>query len=188
MAIPICNHSCDFFSEGNSLVIFGGYFKGGYSNDLYLYSIENGKWTKFNNENSEALPEGRIKHSANIVGHNLYIYGGQNLDGVYLSDMWKFDIINMKWEYINYITSSVDGIPEGRSGHTSIYNTKDNSLYIFGGKVGHAQEMNELWKFDLNEEKFKLLHDTLLEVEEDLKLIDTIKYKRSKLIFYINQL
>lgn len=182
--LPLADHSCSYFKENNSLYVFGGYNKGQYSNDTYRYNIDQGTWCKLDNKNDSIslAPEERIKHTANIVGNYLYIYGGQNIDGHYLSDMWKLDLITSQWEQINYNNISPDDIPVGRSGHSSIYNTKENSFYIFGGKLSHAQERNELWKFDLNNGKFKVIHDTLLEMETEtsIKNMDNTKIKASK--------
>ena len=176
--IPLSSHTCCYYKETNILVIFGGYSKGLYSNQIFFYDIEQSLWTKYKNECNQNIPEGRIKHTANIINNHMYIYGGQTIDGLFLSDMWKFSLTEMKWEQISFNNSSPDDIPAGKSGHTSIYN-QDNCIYIFGGKIGHAQERNDMWKFDLQTEKFQLIQDTLLEVDSDTKPSEISRGKRS---------
>jgi len=186
--IELSNHTCSYYKENKSLVIFGGYNNGKYVYDIYTYKIKEEEWNKIEIDlNSKNVPEGRIKHSANIIDDYMYVYGGQNVDGNYLSDLWKFDLLNSKWQQIIYNNLSPDDIPLGRSGHSSIYNSKDHSLYIFGGKVSHAQERNELWKFDINDKQFKLIHDTLLEMESDFppRSMDIHKIKQSILYYNI---
>jgi len=181
--IPLSSHTCCYYQEANNLVIFGGYSKGLYSNKIFFYDVEQSIWTKYKDEVNHDIPEGRIKHTANVINNYMYIYGGQTIDGIFLSDMWKFNLTEMKWEQISFNNSSPDDIPTGKSGHTSIYNNTDNSLYIFGGKIGHAQERNDMWKFDLQTEKFHLVQDTLLEVDSDSKPSEISRNKRSNIIF-----
>jgi hypothetical protein len=146
-------HTANYYSAAKSLIVFGGFHKGIYSNSIYTYN--NGKWVKI--EIHDKAPRGRIFHTATLVGDSLYIYGGETAEGSFLNDLWKYDSTKFVWEEI-----IVKGeVPKGRSGHSSIY--YKGNLYIFGGKVANIQEKNELWKFDLTKSSFTLLHDTLLE-------------------------
>ena len=43
----------------------------------------------------------------------------------------------------------------------------ENSLYVFGGKVGDLQERNEFWVYDSEKNSFSLIHDTMLEQHGD---------------------
>ena len=73
----------------------------------------------------------------------------------------------------------------------------NNEIYIFEGKIGMFQECNDLWKFDINGNKFILLHDTTLEQftdeeieefkrEENNKKIKYVGYKKANTYIYIN--
>ena len=107
----------------------------------------------------DELPEPRINQSQVTVSDTLlYIYGGINSEGHYLDDMWSFCITDYLWTKIE-----IKGeIPKARSGHSCLI--QDNFLYIFGGKTANIFEVNEFWKFDIENSKFILIHDTLLEM------------------------
>ena len=88
----------------------------------------------------------------------IYIYGGINSEGHYLDDMWSFNIKDYFWNKIE-----IKGeIPKARCGHSCLI--QDNILYIFGGKTANIFEVNEFWTFDIENNKFTLIHDTLLEM------------------------
>ena len=55
-------------------------------------------------------------------------------------------------------------VPKGRQGQSALI--KGDKMYIFGGKTSLIFEVNEFWKFDLNTHRFSLIHDSLLEREE----------------------
>lgn len=173
--LGMTGHSLNFHQETYSLVLFGGFAKGMYLNDIFIYDIKSNEWTKYHSNdnteenkkqdkkkiNSKNVPLGRMLHSALVMNNNLYIFGGKTGDGIYLNDFWRFSLLQKRWEIL-----IVEGeIPKGRSGHTMI--GSDNNIYIFGGKVGDLQERNEFWKYDVNRNQFMLIHDTLLEQHVD---------------------
>jgi N-acetylneuraminic acid mutarotase len=173
--ISLVGHTLNYYKPNNSLITFGGFYKGVYLNDIYYYEIKNNQWNKEIYKLETKLPIGRINHTTNTINNFIYIFAGKTKDGVMLSDMWRFNLDSKIWEEIKLNND----IPRGRSGHTSI-NFK-NSLYIFGGKVGNIQETNELWKFDLNSNSFILLHDSMLEQHQPQEKEETRKkYKLSK--------
>ena len=55
-------------------------------------------------------------------------------------------------------------IPKARQGHTALVVDTDQILF-FGGKIANIFEVNELWKFDLNTNRFDLIQGTLLQRE-----------------------
>lgn len=158
----LTGHSLNYHNDSNSLFMFGGFAKGVYLNEVFVYDIKQNLWNKINYEqNIKNLPIGRMLHASTILNNSLYIYGGKTGDGIYLNDIWKFDLDLRTWEEI-----LVEGeVPKGRSGHSLICH--ENSLYIFGGKVGDLQERNEFWKFDTERKVFSLIHDTMLEQHSD---------------------
>lgn len=151
-------------TEG-SIFAFGGYYKGNYINSITEYNIELGTCTKVDIAKDLPVPLGRIGQSMAIVGDKIYVQGGESGDGQYLSDLWMYSIPKKTWKEI--IVESE--IPKARSGHTLI--PYKNALYIFGGKTGNIHETNELWKFDIEKNKYELKHDTLLEqyTESEIK-------------------
>ena len=164
---------------GDKLVVFGGFSKGTFSNTVYTYDILENSWR--NNEQHESdneileegggtavqtevgtasAPEPRINHSQVTVGTSIVIYGGVDKNGNCYDDIWKFDLISNSWKKI-----LVNGeIPKARQGHTAIV-VDDNQILFFGGKTANIFEINELWKFDLELNRFDLVQGTLLQRE-----------------------
>lgn len=193
-------HTANYNHFDNSLIIFGGFAKGKYLNTVYSYSIEKLYW-ELNETAQTELPEGRIYHSAVLAEDALYIYGGVNIDGNYLGDMWKFDLVSKLWEKILPANKGEDDIPLPRCGHTMTYHPETNSIFIFGGKISNIQERNEFWKFDIKKNSFELMHDTLIEQHNDFNQTDnSFSHKNSfsrkskiiiilltnKIIFYLS--
>ena len=158
-------HSLQYHSETHTLIVFGGFTKGVYLNQIYIYDISGNSWSVIspekNQENKNDFPCGRMLHSASILNDYLYIFAGKTGDGIYLNDMWRFNLFSKTWEKIKLSGEH----PKGRSGHTMT--SFENNLYVFGGKVGDLQERNEFWKFDSEKNCFSLIHDTMLEQHGD---------------------
>ena len=107
-----------------------------------------------------SIPELRINHSKVTVGTSIIIYGGVDKDGKCFDDIWKFYLISNSWKKI-----LINGeIPKARQGHTAIL-VDDNQILFFGGKTANIFENNELWKFDLELNRFDLIQATLLQRE-----------------------
>jgi hypothetical protein len=69
--------------------------------------------------------------------------------------------------------------PSPRSGH-SLLMVNNSEIYIFGGKIGMFQECNDLWKYDINGNKFILLHDTTLEQFTDEEIEEFKREENNK--------
>lgn len=156
----LMGHTANFSNKIISIIIFGGFSHGKYLNNIHYFDIAKNEWSFENYDGKANLPRGRIGHTSTLVNDKfLYVFGGQTNDGLYLNDLWKFNLEDHTWEEI--IVKSE--IPKARSGHSAVYNDSTNCIYYFGGKTGNIQEVNELWKLDINKHNFILLHDTLLE-------------------------
>lgn len=165
---PLSSHSMSLVGD-NKLVIFGGCYRGKFFNSLYIFDIDTEKWSTYPKENIENgnIPEKRIEHSQITYGNKVYIYGGQDFDGKYFNDMWAFDTDSMQWEQIE-----IKGeVPKGRKGHSVIL--YEDSFFIFGGKTGNFNEINQFWKFDIKKQRFFLIHDTMLDryIDDETKSI-----------------
>ena len=107
-----------------------------------------------------SVPEPRINHSQVTVNTSIVIYGGVNKDGVCFDDIWIYDLVSSFWKKIQ-----VNGeIPKARQGHTALL-VDDDQIIFFGGKIANIFEVNEIWTFDLNKNRFNLIQGTLLQRE-----------------------
>jgi hypothetical protein len=72
------------------LVVFGGHYHEGngvfkYLNDVQVLNLENLKWRL--RRCTGAVPTGRYGHSATLIGHRLYIFGGRGPNATYFKDV-----------------------------------------------------------------------------------------------------
>lgn len=68
-------------------------------------------------------------------------------------DLWKFNLQNNKWVKIEV---KGDTIPDVRNGHTMI-NYKEK-LYIFGGIQDITKEKNDIYAYNVQENKWEIIH------------------------------
>lgn len=173
-------HTLNYYEKENTLYTYGGFSKGSYINSIFSYSIDKYEWTEYKYadiSNNDEAPVGRIFHSSLINKDYLYIYAGLNEVST-LDDMWKFSLIDKKWEKIIY-NNTEENIPHAKSGHSAVYYEPWDSIIIFGGKYTNIQERNEMWKFDLKTNSFSILHDSLLERYADFENTQAAFMKRS---------
>ena len=174
---PRTGHSMSLV--GDKLVVFGGFSKGAFTNNVYTYDIIENSWRnndKLESDNeileegaempnpssqeSTILPEPRVNHSQVTINTSIVIYGGVDKDGNCFDDLWMYDLITNGWKKIQ-----VNGeIPKARQGHTALLVDNDQILF-FGGKIANIFEVNELWKFDMSTNRFELIQGTLLQRE-----------------------
>mmetsp|Transcript_4480 Transcript_4480/g.8650 ORF Transcript_4480/g.8650 Transcript_4480/m.8650 type:complete len:170 (-) Transcript_4480:143-652(-) len=77
----------------------------------------------------------------------LYLYGGSTEGGVYLDDLWRYNLTAASWQHI--VPHSLTK-PRARISCGFFVDSKANALYVFGGeaKVGY---LNDLWRFDIGQ-------------------------------------
>ena len=143
---------------------------------IYFYNLRNNTLKKIKLEKSEDIISYLTMHTANFYEKNNEII--LNL----LNDLWKFDLDNFVWQKL--LNNNIDNegeliAPSPRSGH-AMYKSDDNTVYIFGGKIGNFQEANDLWKYDISSNGFKIIHDTILEQYSSEELEEFLKEKNAK--------
>ena len=175
-------HTANFYEKNNEIILFGGYSDGSMLNKIYRYNIRTQEVKLQKEQEGNSTPDPRIGHSSFIHQNYLYIFGGSIQDGNLLNDLWKFDLDNFVWQKL--LNNNIDNegeliAPSPRSGH-AIYKSDDNTVYIFGGKIGNFQEANDLWKYDISSNGFKIIHDTILEQYSSEELEEFLKEKNAK--------
>jgi N-acetylneuraminic acid mutarotase len=95
---------------------------------LFCFNTKTQQWER--PEVSGNLPGARDGHSACIVGHKMYIFGGfEEMMDQFSCDVHCFDLKTMQWSFV-YTSNSP---PSFRDFHTaSVIN--NNRMYIFGGR------------------------------------------------------
>jgi N-acetylneuraminic acid mutarotase len=141
----------------NQLVVFGGGQEGRtpiQDKNLYIYNPENDKWISLDLSLNGKKPAPKLRQGHLMVNHNdetIYVHGGMNDNELY-DDLWSLNLKKMEWtQIINNQENNVE-FPCARAAHGGI--SINNSLYIFGGIDGSGISRDDLWKFDLDTNKW----------------------------------
>ena len=162
---PRENHTATYFPKFKLLLICGGFAKADRTIDMLLYKVDRSQWSALKVPKAgKNFPCVRSGHSAVEYQDKLYVYGGQNQDGVKLNDMWVFDPNHLFWRQIetpnsqNAYEMDEDSEPLARSGHTAC--VVNDLMFVYGGIYDIARELNDMHVFDLRQEKwFKIYED-----------------------------
>jgi len=96
-----------------------------YFNDIWTYSPLADKWTELMPAGD--LPTPRWGHSANVIGENMYVFGGTNAAGQVLNDLWAYNFPYGVWQKL----SPSGPTPPARYAHTGV--TIGDGVFIYGG-------------------------------------------------------
>ena len=169
------------FIYNNYLYIFGGSIKDGkLLNDLWKLNLENNVWEKIptTNEDNKASNQNNNENNNQEVNENNNPENHENNNQE--NNENNNENINKNNNENNQKSPENKDLlmPSPRSGHSLLI--KDSEIYIFGGKIGNFQESNDLWKYDINSNKFTLLHDTTLEQFTDEEIEEFKKEENEK--------
>ena len=166
LPIPREEHTAVLYED--YIVIFGGFVGGegaweeaGHrvkrTNEMFSYSTADNTWERLKVKGKKPCPRSghsavqRIKHQGEFQWQEqMFVFGGKNGTDAKLNDLWQFDFARKSgtWTEIK-----ADNPPPPRSGHSaSIY--KDRYMVIFGGIAEVTKELNDMYLFDFNEEKW----------------------------------
>ncbi|KAI5955724.1 KEL2 [Candida jiufengensis] len=147
---------------GNAFIIYGGDTvetdsHGFPDNNFYLFNINNHKYTIPSHILNK--PNGRYGHTIGVISLNnsssrLYLFGGQ-LENDVFNDLYYFELNSFKsqkatWNLVDPLNNFK---PPPLTNHSmSVYK---NKIYIFGGVYNNEKVSNDLWVFDVEEEKWQ---------------------------------
>jgi len=126
---PRCAHTGAVFED--SLYVFGGSPDSRYDSfdDFYVLNLKTNEWTQIAKPSSGVWPGPRYHHSANIIGREMFVFGGSKNQSKHYGDFFSFSFDSKTWREIN-----AEGTPSVRAGHLAF--VIDSQLYIFGGHFG----------------------------------------------------
>jgi hypothetical protein len=132
------NFVAQYDSSSNSLIVFGGYnCASGYLSDVWVLSNANGNsgtstWTKLSP--SGVGPTARENASAiyDSTNHVLTLYAG-DAGGAGLSDVWSLSNANGAGTSVWTHISPTGTAPVARTGQTSVYDSVNNRMIMYGG-------------------------------------------------------
>lgn len=125
--------------KSGHVYIFGGTADAGVLGDLWEYEIATDTWTNLDNDNS--IARRYLTFSAETDADPfLYIFGGQDDNNNYLSDIHRYDLDKKEW-------LALPATGQNRAYHTS--NMIQNELYSFGGKASSNSTLDSIIKISL---------------------------------------
>lgn len=128
-------------------ILFGGYNKEDFFNDLWIYYSKTRIWEAV--EMKGNLPSKRNSHAAGIDGYALVIWGGEGKTGL-RSDIYIFNILKKAWKEINPIAQG----PSPRKGACGILIFP--KFYILGGMT-YSELLKEVWEYEFNTNSYTQL-------------------------------
>ncbi|WOL16461.1 acyl-CoA-binding domain-containing protein 4 [Canna indica] len=140
LKIPACKgHS--LVSWGNSILLVGG--KTDPPSDklsVWSFDVETEIWSHI--EAKGNVPVSRSGHAVLIAGTALILFGGEDVKGRKLNDLFMFDLKSLTWLPLHYKGTG----PCARSNHVAaLY--EDKLLFIFGGQ-SKSRILNDLYCLD----------------------------------------
>ncbi|XP_015608730.1 multiple epidermal growth factor-like domains protein 8 isoform X2 [Cephus cinctus] len=104
-----------------------------YLNDFWKFSLQNQRWSRVSRDLLKGEPPSLAGHTLTLrrdgESESLILIGGFSLKHGYLDTVWEFNLETNTWDIIKTVGNG----PVGVYGHTTVYHSKSDSFYIFGG-------------------------------------------------------
>jgi N-acetylneuraminic acid mutarotase len=138
-SLPVdrCLHDC-FWTATAGLLLYGGQTTGVKAlGDLWSFDRAAGSWTQ------QATPPlaARQLYGLATLDDQAYFFGGGDIDGSYLADLWHLDVPSLHW---TQLTPAGDA-PAARSAATLVADAAGSRMLLFGGK-NESGELGDLWE------------------------------------------
>jgi hypothetical protein len=146
-------------------------------NDLWRYNPATNEWSwmsgvAVSNDqgnyqsncvfDTTAMPRSRFEHRSTATDYcgNFWLFGGAAADSFYLNDLWVFDPVQVRWNWISGTNipnqqgsygslgaSAFSNMPPSRIGANAWWG-QDNRFYIFGGsRSPWMSGLSDVWMF-----------------------------------------
>jgi len=136
---PRCWHSANMISD-HEMMIFGGFSFNGkreiYFDDTWIFNLRDNTWTEI--KSTDPVPLARNRQTCTLLGENVvsfggnYLnYGGDNIEDIFLGDIWLFSLSSRKWEPVEQIEGNEPALLRGHHSATLV----GDSIYLFGGEM-----------------------------------------------------
>lgn len=99
--------------------------------DFWQFSLKDQRWNIIagGDQQPPTLAGHTLTLQKNQESESLVLIGGFSLENGFLPDVWEFDIEKNKWNKL--VTKGTK--PIGICGHTTVYHSPTQSLYVYGG-------------------------------------------------------
>lgn len=146
----------------SSLIIYGG-MSGSRLGDLWVLDVDSMSWARPELDGPAPLP--RSLHTATVIGHHMYVYGGwvplvpdesklatHEKEWKCTNTLASLNLQTMSWDNIA-LDKFEDCVPRARAGHSAV--AIQTRLYIWSGRDGYRKTWNnqicckDLWYLEV---------------------------------------
>jgi hypothetical protein len=142
-------HTFDYDPRHQRGIVFGGDTTNGtptYENDVWALNLQLGQesWTNLNISGVLPILRANPGHIYNPVKNSIILFGGIDINGYHLDDIWELKLDSLLWRQIN-----VTGLRPAKRQHFAFaYNQVNNRMIIFGGRGDNGAFYNDVWALD----------------------------------------
>ncbi|CAK1542438.1 unnamed protein product [Leptosia nina] len=152
----------DKITGKSSLIIYGG-MSGSRLGDLWVLDVDSMSWSRPELHGISPLP--RSLHTATVIGHHMYVYGGwvplvpdesklatHEKEWKCTNTLASLNLETMTWDDIS-LDNFVESVPRARAGHSAV--AIQTRLYIWSGRDGYRKTWNnqicckDLWYLEV---------------------------------------
>jgi len=144
-------------------IVFGGDTTNGYPNymnDMWSLNLQLGaeSWQRLNTIGTPPIPRANPGDIYHPTRNSLILFGGIDINGLHLDDVWELKLDSLIWRQINIIGTR----PAKRQHFASAFDQLNNRMIIFGGRGDNGSFYNDVWALDLSlgNEQWKQLYPT----------------------------
>ncbi|CAO3663638.1 unnamed protein product [Rhizopus stolonifer] len=150
--LGLTDHTTCYLKKMNSLITFGGSTTGsstGVTDAISIYNLSSKVWN-VQGISTSIVPGARRLHTANCLDDFMIIFGG-GTSQPFDSDVWILNATlypQVFWQRMD-VTNQTNG-PNPRMGHSSVLDSTNKKLYIFGGWGVTATNDTNMYVLDIN--------------------------------------
>jgi len=142
-------HRAIYDPDNKRMIVFGGYDSViGYRDDLWALSLTGSiAWQQITP--SLPRPSARANHVTvyDPVRKRMILFAGWDGTLPYFNDLWALSLTSsVSWTQL----SPSGTIPQGRTGHTAIYDQLYDRIIVFGGSITGVGITNETWALNFS--------------------------------------
>ena len=153
-SLPFADHTSVYVPAKDEIVVFGGVWEATASNQAWVLPLSG----EVNWKSLQPLggpPTARTGHTSiyDPIGNRMIVFAGRGQDGTYLNDVWTLSCDgNPSWIELSPLGSK----PQGREGHTAVYDSARHRMLVFGGYDASWWQwnfnFNDVWTLSLESE------------------------------------
>eukprot|EP01091_Cochliopodium_minus_P006916 TRINITY_DN16876_c0_g1_i1.p1 TRINITY_DN16876_c0_g1~~TRINITY_DN16876_c0_g1_i1.p1 ORF type:complete len:328 (-),score=72.82 TRINITY_DN16876_c0_g1_i1:24-908(-) len=147
---PTARYAHSAVCSEESMIIFGGKTSTDTTADTYIFYFKSNEWRK---TNVVPHPSPRMWTSAELIGEEMFLFGGYLPTGNSTNELWKLNTVNHRWSLVRPTTNK----PAPRSGHASF--VYQDNLYIWGGE-GNEKLFSDLWVYNVKSNTWNVVSQT----------------------------